>query len=298
MEEQIKYRLILILENIPHGAESYQVRLDSRSMELTDDEPILAVYTDVGVHNIEVSTGPMVRESASFRVQPGQRITKIFVRPTARKIDLDIDIGLRARQPQFRDGGETEPRSISPPPAAASSRNGTRAAWLTFAFLLGLVCGLLLSLAIWPARSRAPAASPARAAETPELSESPDAMNYAIALQGARLTLDTAENPAVVITYTWTNNSGETVNAAGLFQAKAFQNGVQLDAAEVHDIGLYDPTAYTRELRPDATTELQAVFRLTSELDVIEFEVAPLPGVPGTPVLEALDPAELDTIPE
>lgn len=292
MEEQINYRLILILENIPHSATSYQVRLDGRTLELTDDEPILSIRTEAGVHNIEVSSSPTVRESASFRIHPGQIITKIFVRPTARKIELDIDIGLRARPPQDRESEETETRFV---PAPAPSRRGTGAAWLAFMFLFGLVCGLLLSLAIWPARSRA-AASPAQTLESPSPSDGPDEGHYTIEVRNVQLTLDTTGAPAVVITYNWTNNSGDTINAAKLFQTKAFQGGVQLDAAEIQDVWLYDPAAYTRELRPDATLELQAVFLLMSERAVIEFEVSPLPGVPGTRVIEEFDPENLTEI--
>lgn len=294
MEEQINYRLILILENIPHAAQSYQVRLDSRTLELTDEEPILAVYTEPGIHNIDVSASPTVRESASFRVQPGQRITKIFVRPTAHRIDLDIDVGRRARPVRNREPAETEPQSApAPMPAPESSRRGTRAAWLAFMFLLGLVCGLLLSLAIWPARSRMAMANPPQTTETPEPADT-GTPSYAIEIRNVHRTTDAAGEPAVVIAYAWTNNSGDTVNAAELFQAKAFQDGVQLDAAEIYDVGLYDPTAYTRQLRPDATTELQAAFRLTSDTAVIEFELVPLPDVPGEAVLEEIDPAELE----
>ena len=307
MEEQISYRLILILENIPHSATSYLVRLDNRTLELTDDEPILAVYTEAGIHNIEVSSSPTVRESASFRIQPGQRITKVFVRPTAHRIDLDIDIGRRARGFRNRESAEEEYRPASAPApgstpspapvpaqAQASSRNGMRAAWLAFTFLLGLVCGLLLSLAIWPARARASSTGPAQALEGPALSDAPGAGDFAIEIRSVRRTTDAAGDPAVVVAYVWTNNSGGTVNAAELFQARAFQAGVQLDPAEIYDVGLYDPTAYTRQLRPDAATELQSAFLLTSERVPVEFEITPLPGVSGEAVLEEFAPSELE----
>lgn len=297
MDEQRNYRLILILENIPHSATSYQVRLDGRTLELTDDEPILAVYTEDGVHNIEVSASPTVRESASFRIQPGQRITKVFVRPTAHKIDLDIDAGRRARGFRNRESAEAEQRPAPAPmpaPAPAASRRGTMAAWLAIMFLVGLICGLLLSLAIWPARARASAAGPSQSLESPTPSDAPGSGDYSIEIRGARRTTDDAGGPAVVVSYVWTNNSGGTVNAAELFQARAFQAGVQLDPAEIYDIGLYDPTAYTRRLRPDAATELQSAFRLTSERVPIEFEVTPLPGVSGEAVLEEFVPSELE----
>lgn len=291
MEEQINYRLLLILENIPHAAQSYQVRLDSRILELTDDEPILAVYTEVGDHNIEVSSSPTVRESASFRVHPGQRITKVFVRPTAHKIDLEIDFGARPRFLRNRAAEEAEERP-APAPASAQEvpRRGTRAAWLVFMLMLGLVCGLLLSLAIWPARSRGAVVNPPRSTETPATGTA----SYTVEIRNVRRATDATGEPAIVVAYAWTNNSDGTINAAGLFQAKAFQGGVQLDAAEIYDVGLYDPTAYTRELRPGATTELQATFRLTSERIPIEFEVTPLPDVPGEAVLEEFVPSELD----
>lgn len=291
MEERVPYRLILILENIPHAAQTYQVRLDGRVLELTEEEPIVAVYTEPGVHNIDVAASPTVKESASFRVQPGQMITKIFVRPTAYKIDLDIDIGLRSRS--FRDLGNREarePESRPAVPARPPYRSGIWAALLIFMFLLGLVCGLLLSRAIWPTRTRAPETTdPAQTTESP-----PPSDNYAVEIREARGTIDDAGGPAIVISYAWTNNSDGTVNAADLFQVMAFQDGVQLDAAPIYDIGLYDPTAFTRQLRPDARLELQAAFRLTNDSSVVEFEITPLPDVPGTPVLEEFDPADLE----
>lgn len=292
MEERIPYRLIMILENVPRAAQIYQVRLDGRMLELTDEEPFVAVYTEPGVHNIDVMASPTVKESASFRVQPGQMITKIFVRPTAHKIDLDIDIGLRSRT--FRDlgnreGVEEESRP-APAPARAPFRSGVWAALLIFMFLLGLVCGLLLSRAIWPTRTRVPAA-----ADLPQVTESPPpSEDYSVEILDARRTIDDAGGPAIVISYAWTNNSGGTVNAAGLFQVYAFQDGVQLDAAAIFDIGLYDPTAFTRQLRPDARLELQAAFRLLNESSVVEFEVTPLPDVPGAAVLEEFDPADME----
>lgn len=294
MEERVPYRLILILENIPYAAQSYQVKLDGRMLELTDEEPFVALYTEPGVHNIDVAASPTVKESASFRVQPGQMITKIFIRPTAHRIDLDIDIGLRSRS--FRDlgnreNGEPESRPVpARAPASVPFRSGVWAALLVFMFLLGLVCGLLLSRAIWPTRTRVPAVT-----DPAETTESlPPSEDYDVVVLDARRTIDDAGGPAIVISYIWTNNSGDTVNAAELFQVKAFQDGVQLDAAAIFDIGLYDPTAFTRQLRPDAHLELQAAFRLTDESSVVEFEVTPLPGVPGAPVLEEFDPADLE----
>lgn len=292
MEERVPYRLILILENIPRAATVYQVRLDGRALELTDDVPILAVNTEPGIHNIDISASPTVKESASFRVQPGQMVTKIFVRPTAHKIDLDIDIGLRSRS--FQDlGNRTDmgAESQSAPARAPVSRRGIWAALLIFIFLLGLVGGLLLARAIWPTRTRTSGLTgPAQTTESPAPSES----DFAVELRIAHRTIDDAGGIAVVITYAWTNNSGDTLSAADLFQTKAFQDGVQLDAAAIYDISLYDPTAFTRELRPGATLELQAAFRLTDERSDIEFEIAPLEDVSGAPVIEKLDPGELE----
>lgn len=293
MDENIRYRLLLILESAPSGGTIYQVRLDgSRTWELNEDDPIIAINTEAGDHSIEVSEGRRLDRSVMFSIPRGQNVTKVFVRAGVSQIDIRVDAGAQTRP---RRGRDAEPAAFASAGRQTSSRGGARVPGYIGMLVLGLVCGLLLSRAIWPSSTRPPAVTaPPEETQPVETSAPPESGDYSVEVRDARRTADAAGNPAVVVSYAWTNDGAESVNAAGLFRAKAFQDGVQLDAAEVADIGLYDPTAYARELRPGATLELQAPFLLTSETAVIEFEVSPLPDVPGTPVLVEFDPAELE----
>lgn len=131
------------------------------------------------------------------------------------------------------------------------------------------------------------------AADAAALSSSGDLGYYHVEVKDAALVTDYAGNPAIVITYSWTNNSSETINAMAAMLEKAFQSGVQLDEAIIGDESVYDAAAQLREIRPGTTVDVQCAYQLTSDTAPVEFELSEFVSLSREVVLMNFDPAEL-----
>lgn len=93
--------------------------------------------------------------------------------------------------------------------------------------------------------------------------------SYAVEIKGAKLCKDYEGNNAIMITYSWTNNSGETTSPMGSMMEEAFQDGVQLDAAIVdfeYNDGLTD-------VRPGTTIDVDVIYELPGD-STVEFEIS------------------------
>lgn len=111
---------------------------------------------------------------------------------------------------------------------------------------------------------------------------------YTIEIKDAFKTTDYEGNPAIVVTYNWTNNSDETTSAMVTFLEKAFQDGIQLETAFLYDVDGYDPDPYMADIRPGASLDVQQAFVLRSASPV-EVEVNELFGF-SEPVTKTFDP--------
>lgn len=131
------------------------------------------------------------------------------------------------------------------------------------------------------------------AADIAAVPSSGDLGDYHVEIRDAALAADYAGNPAIVITYSWTNNSADTVSAMTAMLEKAFQNGVQLDAAIIGDDSVYDPASQTRDVRPGTTIDVECAYLLTSDTAAVEFELSDLVSLSRDIVLMNFDPAEL-----
>ena len=91
--------------------------------------------------------------------------------------------------------------------------------------------------------------------------------DYPTSIDGAEITTDSLGDKAIVVTYTWTNNSDKNASFDVALDAKAYQNGVELEAdcfidgADCLDV---------RDVRPGTTTTLKQAYKLadTSEVEV------------------------------
>ena len=93
--------------------------------------------------------------------------------------------------------------------------------------------------------------------------------SYAVEIKGAKLCKDYEGNNAIMITYSWTNNSDETTSPMGSMMEEAFQDGVQLDAAIVdfeYNDGLTD-------VRPGTTIDVDVIYELPGD-STVEFEIS------------------------
>lgn len=109
--------------------------------------------------------------------------------------------------------------------------------------------------------------------DTPKEAWKADVGAYHVEIKGAKLAKDYEENPVIVVTYAWTNNSEETTSAMTAIMGKAFQGGIQLDSAIVGDSKVYDSGASMKEIRPGATLDVQSAFVLRDTTSPVEVEV-------------------------
>ncbi len=123
-----------------------------------------------------------------------------------------------------------------------------------------------------PSSNDSAASQPAEASQA-QHDGSSDQQKYAVSIDDALVTTDYDGNSALVVTFSWTNNSDETVSFASCIYPKCFQNGVQLDSAFV--TSGFDSTGYTNELKPGASNSFQLAYKLVDS-SVVSVEVAPL----------------------
>lgn len=95
---------------------------------------------------------------------------------------------------------------------------------------------------------------------------------YEVTIDKAEVVSDYKDNPAVAITYTFTNNSDETTSMATSVRGSVFQNGVECETAISSDI---DTSGYSADLRPGASTEVNLVYSI-ADMSEIEVEVTEL----------------------
>lgn len=107
------------------------------------------------------------------------------------------------------------------------------------------------------------AAEPAVAeAQAPEAPES----EYAASIDSLAPATDYEGKPAVLVTYSWTNNSDKAISAAAALSLKAFQNGVQLETGIM--TGGIDNDGYMAEVKPGAGTTFQMAYLIDDQSDV------------------------------
>ena len=110
---------------------------------------------------------------------------------------------------------------------------------------------------------------------------------YDVTIDGATVTTDYEGAPAMIVDYSFTNNSDEATSFAVACSQKAFQNGVQLETAIVtEDLG----NGYLAEIKPGATTTARMAYSLTDQSDVT-VEVSELISLDDTLLAQATFPA-------
>ena len=120
-----------------------------------------------------------------------------------------------------------------------------------------------------------------------------DLGDYHVEIKGASLAKDYEGNPAIVVTYAWTNNSDDTTSAMVSVGTKAFQDGVQLESAMIIGDDSYDSGTSMKDVRPGTTIDVQCAYVLTSETSTVEFELTEWISFSDDMVSMNFDPAAL-----
>lgn len=109
--------------------------------------------------------------------------------------------------------------------------------------------------------------------ETPPLESSGKLGKYDVAIGDYTIEKDHNGNPAIVISYTFTNNDDDSRSAMVSVSEKAFQNGVSLESAYFSDDSILDSSADMKDVQTGASIEIKKAYLLTSETAPVEFEV-------------------------
>lgn len=89
---------------------------------------------------------------------------------------------------------------------------------------------------------------------------------YSVTIDSAVKGKDYDGNDAVIVTYSFTNNSDEATSFMVAIMDKAYQNGVQLSSAFVLD-GV-DSDASMKDIKPGGSIEVQEAYELDDSSDV------------------------------
>ena len=119
--------------------------------------------------------------------------------------------------------------------------------------------------------------------EQAQEAEPETASDYAVTIDGCTVASDYEGSPAVIVDFTFTNNSDEATSFAVACSQKAFQNGVELEMAiTTDDLG----NGYWAEIKPGASTQARLAYSLTDDSDVT-IEVEELFSLDDTMLAEA-----------
>lgn len=93
-----------------------------------------------------------------------------------------------------------------------------------------------------------------------------DAPNYKVTIDSSKEAKDYSGENAIIVTYTFTNNSDEDASFYTAILAQCFQNGTQLDTTYIDGI---DVDKTLNELKPGATITVQEAYLLDDKSDVM-----------------------------
>ena len=80
--------------------------------------------------------------------------------------------------------------------------------------------------------------------------------------------------PAVIVTYTWTNNSEATASAMVMLLERAYQGERRLEAAQLGQRAGYDAHSAARNVQPGGSATVQRAYRLAEEGGTVTYTVS------------------------
>ena len=118
--------------------------------------------------------------------------------------------------------------------------------------------------------------APPKETEEPEapLSDSGALGDVEVTIGELEYVQDYFGDPAILIHFTFTNNSKENQSAMFSIDFTAYQNGVGLKDATILDDAVYDSQALSKEIQPGTTIELAEAYTLSSDTAPIEVIVS------------------------
>ena len=127
-----------------------------------------------------------------------------------------------------------------------------------FALLLLVGCGASTAAPESAKSEPAPAAAAAdEQAEADKVAEdsAPDG-DYVVTIDGFKVFKDYDGESALIVDFTFTNNSDKAANFMFATNAKAFQDGIELETAIISDAKVYDSGAAMKDIKPGKSLKI------------------------------------------
>lgn len=112
-------------------------------------------------------------------------------------------------------------------------------------------------------------------ADAPAFFDEPESEPFVATIYDATLSESYDGYPIIVISYDWTNTSGDSSAPVWNITPSAYQNGIGLEPVPMYSDGTYDSAMDGQKIRPDVTVDLKAAFYLSDEYSDVEFELTP-----------------------
>lgn len=127
--------------------------------------------------------------------------------------------------------------------------------------------------------------------EPTEVADSSSAVfdQIAVEIKDAHLTTDYEGNPAIVITYSWTNNSDDANMAMVTTMGNAYQGGIGLETAIVMDDPNYDSNLYSTNIQPGVTLDVQQAYVLRDTTTPVQYELEQFLNMSDTKAVKEFD---------
>ncbi len=105
----------------------------------------------------------------------------------------------------------------------------------------------------------------------------PNLGDYIIEIKSSRLAEDWEGKPVIIVKYRFTNNSDEDAAFFTTFEDNVFQNGVGLNECYfVSESDAYSSDNSTKELKPNASIDVEVAYYLNDTATPIDVEVSEL----------------------
>lgn len=125
------------------------------------------------------------------------------------------------------------------------------------------------------------ASSTASASSSSSAAKSKASSKYEASIDDISVGEDYQGNPALIVTYTWKNNSNDSRSFASTLHPRCYQNGVQLNSAFMMGI---DSNGYMADVRPGYGTTFQMAYELKDTQNPVDVEVYELASYKGSPI--------------
>jgi hypothetical protein len=113
--------------------------------------------------------------------------------------------------------------------------------------------------------------------------------DYYVKILGVARTTDYDGNPAVVVTFNWTNNSDKAASFMWSTNTQVFQGGIECETAFIFDSDVYSAENSMLDIKPGASLDVQSAFVLRDAETPISVEVSELISWDDTVITKDFD---------